>query len=353
MILRPRILFIANAGPAVGGGHVMRSLSLARALEQHGADCVFLAPPPVAAILDAFGPEMSREDATSVDPAAIVDAVTGVNFDAVVFDHYGLSREDHEAAAAGRPTLVIDDLADRPLAADLILDAGPARREVDYALLAGRARLLLGPAYAPLRPEFAALREAALARRDGPVRRVLIALGLTDVGGVTARVVDRLRHRSGQIAFDVVLGSGSPSLAGLKRIAAHDPRVTLHVDTQDMAQLTLEADIAIGAGGSTTWERCALGLPSMLVVLAENQRHAALALAERGAALVVDVGDPGFEAAFDRAAVRLLTDAACRARLSAASAEVCDGRGAERTAEAFLDLIAHPRQGVAVGQPPA
>lgn len=342
MILRPRILFIANAGPAVGGGHVMRSLSLARALEQHGAECVFLAPPPVAEILDAFAPQISREEAASVEGPAAIDAAKGVRFDAVVFDHYGLDAEDHKAVAGERPSLVIDDLADRPLAADLVLDPGPARTAADYALLADGAQLLLGPRYAPVRPEFAALRDEAMARRDEPVRRVLVALGLTDVGGVTAKVVDRLRQRNGQLAFDVVLGSGAPSLPGLTRVAAHDPRVTLHVDAPDMADLMLHADVAIGAGGSTTWERCTLGLPSVVAILTDNQRAPAQALAEHGAALVIEAGAPDFDTALDRAAVRLLSDAACRARLTAASLELCDGLGAGRAAEAFLAVIGQP-----------
>ena len=343
MILRPRILFIANAGPAVGGGHVMRSLSLARALGEHGAECVFLAPPVVAGILDAFAPDMSREEVASIAAADLPAAVAGLTFDAIVFDHYGLGRVDHQIIAQGRPTLVIDDLADRPLAADIVLDSGPARTEADYASLAEGARLLLGPRYAPLRPEFAALREAAIARRGGPVERVLVALGLTDVGGITSRVLDRLRQRNGHLAFDVVLGADAPSLPGLTRVAAHDPRVTLHVDAQDMARLTLEADVAFGAGGSTTWERCTLGLPSVIVVLAENQRPAARALAERDAAMVVDAADEDFAGAFDRAAVRLLSDTATRTRLTAASLELCDGLGAQRAAEALLEVISAPR----------
>jgi UDP-2,4-diacetamido-2,4,6-trideoxy-beta-L-altropyranose hydrolase len=338
MILRPRILFIANAGPEVGGGHVMRCLTLARALIQRGALCVFLATPAVAAILDAFGPDMPREDATAIDADHIADAATGVAFDAVVFDHYGLSRAEHEQVAHCRPILVLDDLADRPLTADVIVDSGPTRTEADYAMFADGAKLLLGPAYAPIRPEFADLRDEALARRSGPVRRVLVNLGLTDLRGITAKVMERLRQRNGQIAYDVVLGSGAPSLPALRRIAAHDPRLSLHVDTPDMARLTAEADVAIGAAGSATWERCVLGLPSLILILAENQRPAALALAARQAALVVDAWAEDFGAAFDRAAVRLLGDAACRARLSAASAEVCDGEGAGRVAEAILPL---------------
>ncbi|WP_309644514.1 UDP-2,4-diacetamido-2,4,6-trideoxy-beta-L-altropyranose hydrolase [Phenylobacterium sp.] len=340
MILQPRILFVANAGPDVGGGHVMRSLTLAKALSAKGAACVFLATPQVSAVLDAFGPDMSREDATSIDAEHLADAATGVAFDAVVFDHYGLERAEHEAVSHGRPTLVIDDLADRPLAADLVLDAGPARVAADYAFFAGDARLLLGPDYAPVRPEFADLREAALARRGGPVQRVLVALGLTDLGKITSRVVDHLRQRNGQVALDIVLGAGAGSLPGLRKVAAHDPRITLHVDTQDMAALTANADVAIGAAGSTTWERCVLGLPSALLILADNQRPAARALAARDAALVVDAQDADFEAVLDRAIVRLMSDAATRARLSAASAEVCDGLGADRTADAFLKIIA-------------
>ena len=107
-----------------------------------------------------------------------------------------------------------------------------------------------------------------------------------------------------------------------------------------MARLTAEADIGIGAPGSSTWERCVLGLPSVLVVLAENQRPAARAMAELGAALVVDVADADFETAFDRALMKLLRDAETRREMAARSAGVCDGLGAGRTAEIFLKLIA-------------
>lgn len=338
MILRPRFLFIADAGPQVGGGHVMRSLTLARALIERGALCVFLATPEVRALLEVFGPEIPREEATAIDAVHIADATTGIEFDAVVFDHYGLARAEHEQVAHGRPTVVIDDLADRPLAADIVLDSVPTRTEVDYAMFAEGARLLLGPAYAPVRPEFAELREETLARRGGEVRRVLVSLGLADIGGVTAKIVERLRQRNGQIAVDVVLGAAAPSLPGLRKIAARDPRLTLHVDTQDMARLTAEADIAVGAAGSSAWERCVLGLPSLVLILAENQRPAALELAARHAALVVDAYADDFASAFDRASVRLLTDAACRARLTAASAEVCDGQGAARVADAVLQI---------------
>lgn len=337
----PRILFICNAGPSVGGGHVMRSLTLAHALEQRGAACVFLASPAVAAILAAFAPAMPTAPAASTSPEDLVVAANGLPADALVFDHYGLDAATHTAIAAGRPALAIDDLADRRLAADLVLDSGPARRLEDYAgRLPTGARVLAGPIYAPVRPAFAALRAKALERRGEPVRRILVSMGLTDVGAITARVVKRLRPLADDALIDVAVGHDAPSLAALRAMAADDPHLRLHVDAQDMARLTLESDIAVGAAGSATWERCVLGLPSILVVLADNQRQAAAALDKAEAAIVIAVEDPAFDAAFASGVSRLLGDDRLRARLAARSSALCDGRGADRVAEAFLGLIA-------------
>jgi UDP-2,4-diacetamido-2,4,6-trideoxy-beta-L-altropyranose hydrolase len=243
--------------------------------------------------------------------------------------------------AQGAPALAIDDLADRPLGVDMVLDSGPARRTEDYdGLIDERAQLLLGPNYAPVRPEFAALRDTALAWRGEPVGRVLVSLGLTDVDGVTARIVDRLRPRIGEAGLDVVLGAEAPSLPALAKIARRDTRIALHVDSPLMARLTAEADIAVGGAGSSIWERCTLGLPTLTLVLAENQRAAAQTLADREAALVADVDAADFEPTFDRALMRLMTDAALRRQLATQSAELCDGQGGPRVAEAFMKLIA-------------
>lgn len=325
---KQRILLVCAAGPSVGGGHVMRTLTLARALEARGAACAFLASPEVAGVLDAFAPDMVR-------------AETADGFDALVFDSYALTADDHRAIAQGRPTLVIDDLADRPLAADLVLDSGPARTPEDYAgLVPAHARLLLGPHHAPVRPAFPALREAALARRAErpPVGRILVSLGLTDVGGITGRVVELLAPIAGDAKLDIVLGGAAPSLLGLWTKAAENPRLELHVDTQHMPELVFDADLAIGAGGSTTWERCVLALPAVTLILADNQVAAARALEAAGVTPCLEVGAPDFDTAFVALGRDLLTNADRRATLSAASATVCDGQGADRVAEAFLAL---------------
>ncbi len=293
-----------------------------------------------------FAPEMAQVPAATAEPRDLAKAVEAASFDAIVFDHYGLTEREHRAMSQGWPVLVIDDLADRPLGADLLVDAGPARRVGDYdGLLPDEARLLLGPGYAPVRPGIRrpARGRARLARRTG---RPPAGVAGPDrprrdhrPGGRAPAAADRRDRPSTSCS-----APRAPSLPGLTKVARRDARLTLHVDTPHMARLTAEADIAVGAAGSSTWERCTLGLPSVLVILADNQRPAAQALAERGAALVVDAAAPDFEAALDRVLRRLLTDADLRRDLAARSAEICDGQGAPRVAEALPRPDRRPRR---------
>jgi len=317
----------------------MRSLTLAAALAERGARVEFMADAHVEAVLAAYAPDLPRRAVGAMSPEILADLTGRQAFEAVVFDHYGLGRVEHEAIADGRPALVIDDLANRPLGGALVLDSGPARTEADYRGLTSGARLLLGPKYAPVRPAFAALRNTALARRQGTPRRILVSMGLTDLNGITGKVVEQLRRRYGETALDVVVGAGAPSRKGLTRIAAHDPRLTLHVDTPDMAELATAADLAVGAAGSAIWERCVLGLPSVVVTIADNQIPAATALAKAGAVLVVDGRAESFGVDFDRAMTRLFIDETLRASLAERSAELCDGEGAARVADAFWPLL--------------
>lgn len=313
-----RVLFVCDAGPSVGGGHVMRCLTLARALQRQGADVAFARTPEAEDILARFAANIPYTD--DIDGS-----------DLIVLDSYRMDAV-REAEWRGRASrlAVIDDLA-RPHDADLVLDPSFGRSESDYAAPV----VLAGPAYALVRPEFAARREAALARRGEPARRLLVSLGLTDVGGVTARVATTLAGTG--LALDVVVGAGAPSLPALEALAA-EGKVTLHVDTTDMAGLIERSDLCVGAGGSSVWERACLGLPTVTLILADNQRDMAMKLDEAGATLALDARWPGLERRLADVVDRLLRDEALRARLSKSSAALCDGLGADRAAAALLAL---------------
>jgi UDP-2,4-diacetamido-2,4,6-trideoxy-beta-L-altropyranose hydrolase len=250
---------------------------------------------------------------------------------------------------------VLDDLADRPRGADLVLDSAYGRTPETYrALTPPGAVILTGPPYAPVRPEFVRLRPAALARRrEGAApRRVLIALGLTDVNAVTGRVVAAVRPVLTGMILDVVVGGAAPSLAGLRALAKADPHLRLHVDSQAMGDLMAAADFAIGAGGSSTWERATLGLPTVSVILADNQRPMAKAMAKAGLTLAADAADTEFEARLAQAARQLAEDAALRRAISERVSALCDGLGAERFANRLLgpggrglDTVQRPHDG--------
>jgi UDP-2,4-diacetamido-2,4,6-trideoxy-beta-L-altropyranose hydrolase len=325
----------------------MRSLTLARALQARGATCGFIGPLPAGAILRTFAPDMEWLGQDEEAPQALAAGAALLrDFDLVVLDHYGLDAAMQRLAATGRPCVVIDDLANRPLIADMVVDSGPDRIAEDYARLVPRGcRLLLGPAYAPVRPEFAALRDLALFLHMGeaPVERILVSMGLGDLNGITARVLSLLTPMANGLWIDAVLGAGAPSLSSCRALALAYPNLVLHIDTPDMARLTAGADMAIGGAGSSCWERCTVGLPTLQLILADNQRPAARALEAAGAILALDADDTafsgGFAGAFEEDVHRLITDDRLRAGMAIAAAQVCDGLGADRTAEAVLTLF--------------
>ena len=335
----PRILFFADAGASVGGGHVMRCLTLANALIEHGAVCGFVATASARAVLDVFASDgIERVTPPGDDAEAVAAAARDWSAGAVVIDHYRFHRADEaRLRAPGRVLMVMDDLR-RAHDCDLVLDSNLRRSAADYAGIDS----LIGPQFALVRPAFVERRDQTLARRalgEAP-RRLLVSLGLTDVDAITARVVDALLPGLGEREVDIVLGSGAPSRARLEALSARDDRIRLHIDAQDMPTLTAAADLAIGAGGSSVWERCCLGLPAITVVLADNQRPNALALEAAGAAVTLEAAAPDFEDRLPAALQRLIADPLLRQTLSQAAARLCDGGGGERVAGRLLALTA-------------
>ena len=346
--MMPRILFLADASPQIGGGHVMRSLSLAVALDTRGAACAVIEHPGAQPVLAAFSPDRIERLAADGGSQNELVAQSGViadrwKADVVVVDHYGLNPvHETRLRSGGRRIAVIDDLARAGHDADLLIDPSFGRTAGDYEdAVRGGALVLAGPDYALLRPDYTSVRASSLARRaSSPApRRVLVALGLTDVRGVTGRVMQMLRPELADLETDVVVGAGAPSLPWLRHLQGSDPHFRVHVDTPLMANLMAAADIAVGAGGSSVWERACLGLPALNLILADNQRPLALALDEAGACLAIEAGRPGLGDELVAGFARLRVDTALRARMSEASARLCDGLGAARVADAMLALL--------------
>ena len=349
------VVIRADADLAMGGGHAMRCLTLANAMAEADAETTFVAaamPEQVEQRIAAAGhrlvlipasPEMQREGAKWEEPplsaeaqAADAEATRSAigQADWVVVDHYLLDRRWHSAARSfANHVLVIDDLANRPYDCDILLDQTFGRSPDDYrGLVPSEARILAGATYALLRPDFARERPAALDRRQGggPVRRTLISLGTADPGGTTARVLEQLLARAPDYAIDVIIGTRAASADRVQELASRHPGVAVHSDSQRMAELMRDADIAIGAAGTTSWERCCLGLPTISLILADNQRLVAENLERAGAVMIASSAEE-VPALVDR----LTADEPLRLSMVAAAAAIADGEGARRVSKAM------------------
>ncbi|NGX17174.1 UDP-2,4-diacetamido-2,4,6-trideoxy-beta-L-altropyranose hydrolase [Wenzhouxiangella sp. XN24] len=336
----PRIVFRADASLEIGTGHVMRCLTLADVLRERGASCEF-----VCRALPGDRIEEIRRRGFDVRAGDEPRAAGSPRADWLVVDHYGLDRDwEQSLRSAADRIMVIDDLADRPHDCDLLLDQNLGSTPGDYdRLVPLGCELLCGPKFALLRPEFAALRADGLeqrrARRAGsPVTRVLVSMGGVDRDNATGRVLEVLGAATlrGEVEVTVVMGGAAPWIGQVRAQAEVLPfPVEVAVDVGDMAVRMAASDFSIGAAGSTSWERCCMGLPSALVVLADNQVKLCRELVGAGAAFALG-GPEEVAATLPPVLGTIWTEPQRLADMSAAAAAICDGLGTRRVADRLL-----------------
>ncbi len=312
-----KFAFRADASIDIGSGHVMRCLTLADKLRAQGAQTLFLCrnfPGHLHDIVEARGHALHRlplpdTPCTPEAQAPAHAAWLGVAWqqdseqcaaalaawerpDWLIVDHYAIDRRwEQRLRKHGRKIMVIDDLADRTHDCDLLLDQNLQSSDVRYqGRLPENCRRLLGPRFALLRPEFAAWRTKR-STPDGHLHRLLVFFGSGDPHNFSATALQAIRASglSEQCHVDLVLGAANPHRAAIEAIYRSLPTISVHTQTPNMAALMAEADLMIGAAGTTSWERCCLGLPAIVVSVADNQRENGRQLARHRAA--IDLGD--------------------------------------------------------------
>lgn len=351
-----RVMFRVDASLEMGSGHVMRCLTLANALKERGSVCEFLCREHsgnlIGLIRDRGFPVFNLGATCSdvsagaqylqwlgatqeSDASACKSALGDKQYDWMIVDHYSIDYRWQELLKFHYSSLaVIDDLANRSHCCDVLLDQTYGRPRSDYeALVPDGCEILTGSEYALLRPDFSRLREISLERRkNSGLKRILISLGGVDSNNVTERVLDGLCEsplpRDSEIV--VVMGTTAPWLDAVRQRAARMPWSTsVLVSVSDMASQMCAADLAIGAAGSTSWERCCLGLPTLMLILADNQRYAASLLSSAGAAHLLSseeqLGDQ-----LSQCMERALSDPGFLNNMSTAASGITDGAGASK-----------------------
>lgn len=225
--------------------------------------------------------------------------------------------------------MAIDDLANRSHDCDLLLDPTIGRNPQDYdRWVSHTCRYLLGSDYALLRPEFRRLRHQAVQREY--INHVLIAPGQTDPHNLAFLASDAVRRSLPSAEISIVLGSSAPHLDTVREASQGVANLFVDVDADTMGELMVQSDLAIGAPGGSCWERCALGLPSLLVIVADNQRLNAEGLTLAGAARTVGEISETDTDALTSAIEALSNKPDDLATMSRNAFAVCDGRGTFR-----------------------
>ena len=352
------LLIRADATSSMGTGHAMRCLSLAQAWQDAGGMCVFAAvelTPSVRRRIEAENCEVVLLDADAGSPSdtrQFADLARKQNSGNVVVDGYQFGADYQRGLkSAGLRTLLIDDYGHAEhYSADLVLNQNISAAEKFYAHREPETRLLLGPRYALLRREFHAWRDYG---RQIPsvARKVLITLGGSDPENLTNLALEAVAS----ITLDgleavVVVGGSNPHYESLKQIGSelanqHGTKITVRRDVTNMGEFMAWADVAISAAGSTCWELCLLGLPSLLIDVADNQTGVARELQRRQFAVHVGSAKAISAVRLSRELEDLLRAKELRQTLSTRSRELVDGNGAARVASVLRgDNVVHLRR---------
>ncbi len=304
MLNGQRCYFRVDASLAIGSGHVIRCLTLARAMQQKGAEVSFVCRQHEGDLIDMVSREFPVHNLPAVsgsldedsdshehwlgtswqqDANDTIAAIDAAGCDWMIMDHYALDAHwQQELASYYRHLMVIDDLADRRHHADILLDQNeyPDREQRYQDLVNTDCQQLLGPEYTLLRDEFTRLEPRD---RSGEVKHLLVFFGGADNSNETAKTLQAVVSLATPLVTTVVLGSSNRHAATIRQMAAGiaDTEVLQAVD--NMAELMQQADLAIGAGGTTTWERASLGLPAITLSQAENHVAVNQAMHDRGA----------------------------------------------------------------------
>jgi len=346
-----------DASRKIGSGHVMRCLTLADALSELGSKVVFICKDHDSNLIHKitnFGYEVkelsvsSSNDANSQlahaewlggtqedDAEKTIAAIKSIDVDWMIVDHYAIDESWHKKIRPyANRIFVIDDLGDRKHDCDILMDQNLGATFEKYKDMVPKdCEFLLGTKYALLRPEFTQWRDTSLERRRhvAEPKNILVSLGGVDPQNITTDVINELSKLCAlvDVEVNVVLGGQSPHINAVENAAKKAScKINVHVDSMRMAELMSQADLAIGASGSSSWERCALGLPTISYVIAENQKSIAEELTKNGASIMV-------------MSTRDLSDAVAEIKksldsFSLAAAGLVDAMGASRVIECLL-----------------
>jgi len=357
-----KIVFRTDASTQIGTGHLSRCLTLADEMKKRGADVLFFCrkhpgfspefiqnrghrvvalPKPDTTQTENDGLKHSMwlgvsqlQDARETSEELLTNGFSeDKKADWLIVDHYSLdARWESQLQDLSSKIMCIDDLADRFHKCHILLDQNlhTDMKKRYNGKLPANCQKLLGPKYALLRPDFLQLRNK-LKNHDGNVNRILVFMGGSDPTNETKKVLEALsRIKKQAISVDVVVGAVNPFRQEIAAQCTLLPNVSFFCQVGNIAELMLSADLSIGGAGSATWERCSMGLPSILISIADNQDDLAESVQRVNAAIFLGKKQYISIDQLASSIQKTINNKLLLQQLSKNSASLVDGHGTER-----------------------
>uniref|UniRef100_UPI0040478714 UDP-2,4-diacetamido-2,4, 6-trideoxy-beta-L-altropyranose hydrolase n=1 Tax=Algoriphagus sp. TaxID=1872435 RepID=UPI0040478714 len=352
------IVFRVDSSMQIGAGHVMRCLTLAKELKKT-ANVQFICRNRKGHLINRIeseGFEVFRlngevlkhdiEKLSEVDwlgttqEQDVLDCtkiLKNIKPDWLIVDHYGIDNFWHERLQKYyKKLLVIDDLANRQYNCDLLLDQNFYQdKNARYKnLVASKCKLLLGPKYALLREEF--LSQLPNVENEG-VNRVLVYFGGSDIKNNTLKVLQGIQScKQADIFIDVVIGPDSPYRKDILNFSSSMKNIVCFDFVENMAEMMCNSDLYIGSAGTTTWERCCMGLPSIVIGVAENQIEPMEAMELAGMTFFLGSEENVSRAQISALLDNILNNPSVLSKMRKKNLELVDGYGASRCVSEML-----------------
>jgi len=335
----------------MGTGHIIRCLTLADESNRRGASIQFICREEEGNLIGLIEKRgyISHRLPRSIDLVEERELTKKIlsdqsnSPDLLIVDHYDIDKS-YESSLRGpvKKIMVIDDFANRRHDCDLLLDQNYSKNDKRYnGLVPENCIQLLGPEYAILCSQFQKAR-GSLIEREGEINRILVFMGGSDSKNITSKVlraIHMLDHPD--IVIDVVIGSLNPYHDEIKILTSKIPNTICHHNVENMADLMSSADLCIGAGGTTTWERCCVGLPTITIVLAENQKSISENLDKEGALINLGWYYNVTENNIKEAVENLIADPQKIVSMSDKSRRLVDGEGVNKVCGAMISMISN------------
>jgi UDP-2,4-diacetamido-2,4,6-trideoxy-beta-L-altropyranose hydrolase len=339
------MLIRADASSAIGSGHAMRCLALAKAWQRAGGRVCYLTAESIAAVDERLAAEnieqqrMTAQPGTSEDAEQTVASARRLEAKWVVVDGYRFKQDYiHQLKASGLRVLAMDDDARLDCyEADVVFNQNIDASAKTYQVAAG-TQLLLGAKYVLIRPEFLAGRTHA--NVAGVARKILVTMGGSDPEDETSRVVRALGQLGDGYEVIVVVGGGNPRYESLQALVRGLPvKIRLEKHLENMEPVMRWADLAISAAGGTCWELAFLGIPMIVITISRDQERTAAAIAKAGAAVGLGWHADLSEEKISAAIRGLANDTEARRAMSERGQKLIDGEGAARVVEFLRSRI--------------